>query len=447
MGDAARAPRRHLAMTARRMHLLAYLKTGPTANHPGAWRHPEAALDDIFAPERYEHIARVLENARFDACFYADTFGLQDIHGGNFDATLRHGGQISYLDPLMVLPLMARVTTHLGLGATLSTSFAHPYTLARSLASLDLLSGGRAAWNIVTSATDLEARNHGMDGIPPKHERYDRADEALEACCALWDGWDDGAFVKDREAGVFVDPARVRYANYEGRFVRTRGPLSMPRSPQGRPVFMQAGSSDRGREFAARWSEVIFCTPHSRDDAIAFRADMHARLQVAGRAPDACKILPSFAVVLGETDAIAREKHEHLQSLIHPDAQMMLNSALIGADLSRHRTAEAVAAAQGNQGIAGSTDRVLQQMRAEGLGFAEAAAKPRGLLVGSAATVADALEDWFTAGACDGFIIWPTVFPRMFEDFARLVVPELQRRGLFRRDYAGRTLRDNLATP
>jgi FMN-dependent oxidoreductase (nitrilotriacetate monooxygenase family) len=348
---------------------------------------------------------------------------------------------------MMVLPLMARATRHLGIGTTLSTSFHQPYNLARTLASLDILSKGRVAWNIVTSTRNEEARNFGMDELPPRDLRYDMADEVVEACCALWEGWDADALVKDRAAGVFVDPARVRYANYAGRYVSTRGPLSIPRSPQGRPVFLQAGSSDRGREFAARWAEIIFCTPHSRDDAIAFRADMHARLAAAGRAAESCKILPSFAVALGETDAIAQEKHAHLQSLIAPDAQLMLNSALIGVDLSRHQTAQAVSAAQGHQGIAGSTDRVLQQMRAEGLGFAEAAAKPRGLLVGSAATVADMLEDWFTAGACDGFIIWPTVFPRMFEDFARLVVPELQRRNLFRRDYAGATLRDNLASP
>ena len=429
------------------MHLVAYLKTGPTANHPGGWRHPEAALDDIFAPDRYEHIARILEAARFDACFYADTFGLSDLHGGNFDATLRHGGQTSYMDPLMVLPLMARVTRHLGLGATLSTTLQHPYGLARSLASLDLLSGGRAAWNIVTSATDLEARNFGMDGIPPKEERYDRADEVLEACSALWDCWEPDAFVMNREAGVFIDPSKVRYANYAGRWVSTRGPLSMPRMPQGRPVFMQAGSSDRGRDFAARWAELVFMTPHQKPDAIATRADLHARMIKFGRAPEDCKILPSFAFVLGETQAIAEEKHAHLQSLIKTDAQTMLNSNLLGADLQKHRTAEGLAAAQGNQGIAGSTDRVLQQMRQEGLGFAEAAAKPRGLLVGTAQSVADELESWFTEGACDGFIIWPTVFPRMIEDFCHFVVPELQRRGLFRRDYAGRTLRENLTNP
>ena len=434
-------------MTQRRMHLVAYLKTGPTANHPGGWRHPESDLHDIFKPERYEHIARVLETACFDACFFADTFGLPDIHGGNFDTYLRKGGQITYLDPLMILPVMARVTRHLGLGATLSTTFMPPYHLARTLASLDMLSEGRAAWNVVTSATDLEARNFGMDGIPAKDTRYDRADEVLEACNALWDCWDPDAFVMDRAAGVFIDPTKVRYANYAGSHVRTRGPLTIPRTPQGRPVFLQAGASDRGREFAARWAEMIFCTPNSKADAIAFHDDIKSRMGQYGRTPDQCKVLPSFAVAVGETDEIAREKYAFLQSLIEPDAQTMLNSSLLGADLSKHRTAEALLAAQGNQGITGSTDRVLQLMHQEKISFAEAAARPRGLLVGTAQSIADELEDYFTSGACDGFILWPTVFPRMFEDFCRLVVPELQRRGLFRREYTGKTLRENLANP
>ncbi len=434
-------------MSDRRMHLVAYLKTGPTANHPGAWRHPEADLHDIFAPERYEHIARVLEAACFDACFYADTFGLPDIHGGNFDAYLRNGGQITYLDPLMVLPLMARVTKHIGLGATLSTTFMTPYYLARTMASLDMITGGRAAWNVVTSATELEARNFGMDGLPPKDLRYDRADDVLLACEALWDCWDADAFVMDRERGVFIDPSKVRYADYEGPHVRTRGPLTIPRSPQGRPVYLQAGASDRGREFAARWAEMIFCTPHSKADAITFTADIKARMARYGRMPEQCKVLPSFAVVLGETRAIAEAKYQHLQSLIDPDAQRMLNSSLLGADLSKHKSVADMTAVQGNQGVTGSTDRVLQLMRDEGISFDEATAKPRGLLVGTATDVADQLEDWFHDGACDGFIVWPTIFPRMFEDFCRLVVPELQRRGLFRTAYAGSTLRENLANP
>ncbi|WP_209318320.1 LLM class flavin-dependent oxidoreductase [Falsiroseomonas selenitidurans] len=427
------------------MHLIAYLKTGPTANHPGGWRHPEAALHDIFAPERYEHIARVLEDACFDACFFADLLGLSDIHGGSLDANLRRGGQISYLDPMTVLPVMGRVTRHLGLGATLSTTFLHPYHLARSLASLDLLTGGRAAWNIVTSATDLEARNFGVAGIPPKAERYDRADEVLQACTALWECWDPDPFVMDREAGVFIDPAKVRHANFEGRWVSTRGPLSIPRTPQGRPVFLQAGASDRGRDFAARWAEAVFCTPHGLADGIAFRRDIHARMQAQERSPEACRVLPGIAVVVGETPSIAQEKAAYLQSLIEPEAQTMLHSALLGADLARHRTAEAVTAAQGNQGIAGSQDRVLAVMRQDNISFAEAAARPRNLLVGTAQQIADEMEAWFTGGACDGFVVFPTVFPRMFEEFGRLVVPELQRRGLFRTAYAGRTLRENLA--
>ena len=436
-------------MSGRRMHLVAYLKTGPTANHPGAWRHPDADLHDIFAPERYEHIARVLEGACFDACFYADTFGIPDIHGGNFDAYLKYGGQITYLDPLTILPIMARVTKHLGLGATLSTTLMPPYYLARTLASLDLVSNGRAAWNVVTSATNLEAKNFGMEGIPPKEERYDRADEVLEACNALWDCWDPDAMVMDRASGVFIDPTKVRYANFEGKWVKTRGPLAMPRSPQGRPVFLQAGASDRGREFAARWAEMIFCTPNSKADGIAFHDDIKARLPAYGRRPEQCKVLPSFAVVVGETDAIAREKHDYLQSLIDPEAQTMLNSSLLGADLSKLKTQDAVEKAQAaaNQGITGSHDRVLQVMRQDGISFAAAAAKPRGLLVGSAKTIADELEDWFTSGACDGFIVWPTIFPGMFEDLARHVVPELQRRGLFRTAYKGDTLREVLANP
>ncbi len=430
----------------RRMHLIAYLKTGPSANHAGGWRHPAAPLHDIFEPERYEHIARVLEAARFDACFFADTFGLPDIHGGGYETYLGRGGQITYLDPLAVLPLMARVTKGLGLGTTLSTTFQTPYHLARTLGSLDLLTKGRVCWNVVTSATDMEALNYGLDALPPKDQRYDRGDEVLEACCALWDCWDPDALVLDQAAGVFADPAKVRRANYAGRFVRTRGPLSIPRSPQGRPVFLQAGASPRGRAFAARWAEAIFCTPHSKADAQAFYADIKARTAAAGRDPAHCAVLPSFAVALGETESIAREKAAYLDSLIDPELLLATNSQMLGVDLNRAQTEAAVVSAQGNQGIQGSHDRVVQLARAEGISFAEAARRPRSLLVGTAAMVADMLEDWFCDGAADGFIFWPTVFPAMFEELGRLLIPELQRRGLFRREYEGRTLRENLRT-
>ncbi len=429
------------------MNLVAYLKTGPTANHPGGWRHPEADLDDIFEPARYEHLARVLENARFDAGFFADTFGLPDLHRGGYETYLGLGGQISYLDPLAVLPLMARVTTHLGVGATLSTTFNNPYYLARTLASLDLLTKGRICWNVVTSATEMEAVNFGLDGLPPKDERYDRGDEVLEACCALWDGWAPDTLILDREAGRFADPSKVRRAEYVGKYVRTRGPLSMPRSPQVRPVFLQAGASARGRDFAARWAEAIFCGPHTKADGQAFYADIKQRMQAYGRGPGECAVLPSLAVVLGETGSIAREKADYLNSLTDPELNLATNSQMLGVDLSRHETEADVRAAAGNQGIQGSHDRIAQVARDGGISFAAAARRPRNLLVGTAKDVADIMEDWFTSGAADGFVVWPTVFPGMFEEFGRLVVPELQRRGLFRREYAGATLRENLRNP
>jgi FMN-dependent oxidoreductase (nitrilotriacetate monooxygenase family) len=431
----------------RRMNLVAYLKTGPTANHPGAWRHPEADLHDIFEPTRYEHLARVLEAARFDAGFFADTFGLPDLHRGGYETYLGLGGQITYLDPMAVLPLMARVTTHLGIGATLSTTFNSPYFLARTLASLDLLTKGRICWNVVTSATDMEARNFGQDGIPPKDERYDRGDEVLEACCALWECWQDDALLLDKDSGRFADPSKVKRAEYVGRYVRTVGPLSMPRSPQVRPVFLQAGASDRGREFAARWAEAIFCTPHTKKDSQAFYADIKTRMERYGRAPRECAVLPSIAVCLGETESIAREKADYLNSLIDPELVLATNSQMLGVDLSLHEHEADIVAAAGNQGIKGTFDRVAQQARAEGISFAQAARKKRNLMVGTAKQIADELEDWFTSDAADGFVLWPTVFPAMFEEFGRMVVPELQRRGLFRTEYAGATLRENLFNP
>ncbi|HVY14344.1 MAG TPA: LLM class flavin-dependent oxidoreductase [Rhodopila sp.] len=431
----------------RRMNLIAYLKTGPTSNHPGGWRHPQAALHDIFEPSRYEHLARVLEAARFDGGFFADTFGLPDMHKGGYETYLGMGGQITYVDPMAVLPLMARVTTHLGLGPTLSTTFNTPYWLARSLASLDLISKGRICWNVVTSATEMEARNFGTDALPPKDQRYDRADEVLEACCALWDCWEPDALVLDRESGRFADPSKVHRANYDGRYVRTMGPLSMPRSPQGRPVFLQAGASERGRDFAARWAEAVFCSPYGKADAQAFYADVKGRLARYGRPEDDCAILPSIAVVLGETESIAREKADYLDSLVQTELVLATNSQMLGVDLSVHQQEDAVRTAAGNQGIQGSHDRVVQVAKAEGLSFAQAARRRRNLLIGTGAQVADQLEDWFTDGAADGFIVWATVFPAMYEEFGRLVVPELQRRGLLRTEYRGATLRENLRNP
>ena len=432
-------------LPARQMHLVAYLKTGPTALHVGGWRHPESTLDDILDPERYQHIARVLEAACFDGCFFADLFGLYDVHQGSFDAYVRRGGQISFLDPTVVLPVMAAVTRNLGLGATLSTSFHTAYHLARWLGSLDVMSKGRVAWNVVTSATDLEAKNAGLRELPPRDERYDRADEMLEACFALWDGWEADAFVLDKAKGILADPSKVHYANYEGRWVRTRGPLSIPRSPQGRPVIMQAGSSDRGRDFAARWAEVVFTIQHGREEMREFYDDLKSRMAARGRAAQECAILPAISVVLGETASIARERADYLDSLIDPELTVASSSSSLGADLTKLKSEADLKALQGNQGMKGTEQVLAQQMKAEGLTFREAASKRGGReLVGTASEVADHMQAHFEAGVCDGFVLTPSMFPGMFEQFCRSVVPELQRRGIFRTAYAGRTLRENL---
>jgi FMN-dependent oxidoreductase (nitrilotriacetate monooxygenase family) len=433
-------------MTARQMHLVAYLKTGPTALHVGGWRHPEATLDDILDHSRYTHIARVLEAAKFDGCFFADLFGLYDVHQGSFDPYVRGGGQISYLDPTVVLPVMASVTTRLGLGATLSTSFHTPYHLARWLGSLDAMSKGRVAWNVVTSATDLEARNAGMDALPPRELRYDRADEVLEACFALWNSWDPDALVRDKKSGIMSDPSKVHYANYEGRWIKTRGPLSIPRSPQGHPVIMQAGSSDRGRAFGARWAEMIFTAQRGREEMGAFYADIKSRMQAFGRAPQECAILPSVSVVLGETLSIARERADYLNSLIDPALVLASASSGLGADLSKLDTAKSLAELQGNQGMKGTQDVLEQRMKAEGITLQQAAAtRGKGReIVGTASMIADHLQSLFEAGVCDGFVLTPSMFPGMFEEFCRSVVPELQSRGVFRTEYTGQTLREHI---
>ncbi|QEW24049.1 Nitrilotriacetate monooxygenase component A (plasmid) [Paracoccaceae bacterium] len=429
----------------RRMHLVAYLKTGPTARHVGGWRHPEAVLDDFLTPQRYADTARMLEAAKFDGCFFADLFGLYDIHRGSHEAYVRHGGQVSWLDPKVVLPVMAGATTHLGLGATLSTTFHMPYELARWLGSLDVMSGGRVAWNVVTSATDLEAKNAGIDRLPDRQERYDRADEVLEACFRLWDSWDEDPFILDKTAGVFADPDKVHYANYEGRYVRTRGPLSVPRSAQGRPVIMQAGSSDRGRDFAARWAEAIFTAHRGIADMQAFSTDIRTRMADLGRDPGDVKILTATSVVLGETESIARERADYLASLVEPELATANSSSRLGADLTKLAEGRSLADLQGNQGIKGSQLLLEQTMKAEGVSLAQAAAGAgQSEIVGTAETVADRLEEMFVSGGCDGFVVAPTYHPGMFEQFCRSVVPELQRRGLFRTQYRASTLRGNL---
>ena len=431
------------------MHLVAFLMTGPTCHHHGAWRHPETDVHDLLSPTRYEHIARVLEAGCFDSLFFADILGLYDLYDGKFDTMVGRGGQVCLLDPATILPIMARVTSRIGLGLTYSSTFNHPYQIARMLASLDHLSAGRVAWNVVASTSTLEARNFGLDSMPGRAERYDRADEVLEACCALWDSWEDGALLLDKASGAFADPAKIHYADYAGRWIKSRGPLTTPRSPQGHPVIMQAGSSDRGRAFGARWGEIIFTLQHHKTDMQAFYTDFKSRMAQRGRAPETCVILPSIDVVIGETESIARERAAYVNSLVDTQLGMATMSGHIGVDLSRFDPDLPLTDIAVEEGSRGSFDVILQGTAAEGLTLGEAARRfatselcPQ--LVGTPDMIADTLCDLFQDHACDGFVLTPTTFPGMYEQFCKTVVPILQRRGVFRTAYTGATLREHL---
>jgi FMN-dependent oxidoreductase (nitrilotriacetate monooxygenase family) len=309
------------------MHLVAFLMTGPTYHHHGMWRHP-ATENRFLDPVWWESVARTLEDGKFDACFFADA---QAFYG---DTVLAKGGQLALLDPLPLAAMIARATSRLGIGITLSTSLFAPFGIARALGTLDLLSGGRVAWNVVTSSLDREAQNYGFDALPPRNVRYDMADEVVEACFKLWDSFGQDALTVDKASGNFADLAKFKSFVYEGKWVKAQGPLTVPQSAQGRPVIMQAGASERGREFAARWAEMIFTLQHSLEDMRKFYSDIKGRMQRRGRSPDDCAVLTSVDPIVGETESIAREKQAYVNSLIDPAVGIATVSTHIGMDLS-----------------------------------------------------------------------------------------------------------------
>ena len=312
--------------------------------------------------------------------------------------------------------------------------------MARTFATLDHLSGGRAAWNVVTSVNDSEAQNFGVDAHMDHDERYDRADEFLQACTGLWDSWDDDAMILDQAPGAFADPAKVREVRHKGRWFAVRGPLTVPRTPQGRPVILQAGSSGRGREFAAAWADLIFTGDPGLEVAQQHYREQKAQIAAAGRDPDTVRVLPMAYVVAGETQAIAEEKERlFLDAYVHPVASLTLLSELLNYDFARHDlddvvTAEMMAASSGVRGLALGVRRHLgREVTVRDLAAHRATLLQGPRFVGTATTVADQMEEWLSSGACDGFVLAATHLPGAFEDFVRMVVPVLQQRGLFRR--------------
>jgi FMN-dependent oxidoreductase (nitrilotriacetate monooxygenase family) len=433
------------------MSLVGFMQAGSTTVYAGSWRHP-ATEHGFLSHEFYQKLGRTLEEGCFDLMFFDDRLAMPGIYGGSVADAVRLGARPVKLDLSVVLGVIAGATRHIGLGATYSTTYYSPFHVARTFATLDHLSGGRAAWNVVTSVNDSEAQNYGFREHLGHDERYDRADEFLEATTGLWDTWEDDALILDRQTPRFADPDKVHELDYEGKWFTVRGPLTVPRSPQGRPVILQAGSSGRGREFAARWAELIFTGDPGLEVARSHYTDQKERVGALGRDPASVKMLPMAYTVVGESPGHAQEREQvFLHDLVDPTASLTLLSELMNYDFSGMAldapiTDELIASVSGIRGL---VQNLRRHIGGDTVTLADLAGHRATLLqgprfVGTAAMIADQMEEWFGGGACDGFVIAATHVPGAYEDMVRLVVPELQRRGLFRSAYTGSTLRDHL---
>ena len=426
---------------ARQLHLNAFLMS--SGHHEAAWRLPVSdPLADLSA-EHWRGLAQLAERGRFDSVFLADRPALSH-HGG-----FRPGGT---LEPTLVLTIMAAATRHIGLIATASTTYNDPFNLARRFASLDHLSGGRAGWNIVTTADEDAALNFSMTGRPDHARRYERAAEFLEASLKLWDSWEDDAIVADKASGVHAVPERIHAADHAGEHFSVRGPLNVPRSPQGHPLIVQAGSSPDGRAFAARHAEAIFTAQQTLADGQAFYADIKRRARELGRDPDAVKILPGIAPVIGSTEAAAQAIQRQLDEAIIPEYGMQrlastLEIELESLELDGQLPFELLPDGP-VEGAQSRSELIVELARRERLTVRQLLSRLGGgrghrTMVGAPEQVADAIEQWYGGGAADGFNIMPALLPSGLERFVDHVIPILVARGLFRSEYTGSTLREH----
>jgi FMN-dependent oxidoreductase (nitrilotriacetate monooxygenase family) len=446
---------RNLQMTTpqRQMSLIAFLQAQNCSNYVGSWRHPRS-MSDFLTPDYYQRIARTLEAAKFDMAFFDDRLAMPDIYGGDHRETVAHGIRAVKLDPSAVMMTMAAATSRLGLGATYSTTYYEPFHVARLFGTLDLMTGGRVAWNVVTSLNDSEAENFGYEQHLEHDRRYDRADEFMDVVMGLWSSWDDDALILDRATGRFADPDKVHRLNHRGTYFRSKGPLPVPRSPQGQPVILQAGQSGRGISFAARWAELVFASYSSLEAGRRQYAGLKNALAEAGRDPTSVKVAPAVKIVLGETTSIAEEKFQLAASLTKPIDSLALLCEVLNVDFSKrpyeqpftddelasvswHSLRDKVIAKSGKK-----NPSVRDFVEASGRGTINESMT----LWGTPSQVADEMEGYFK-DACDGFVISATEVPGTYEDVTRMLVPELQRRGLFRTEYPGTTLRDSLGLP
>ncbi len=431
-----------MAHPKRQMKLGLFME--PSGRHIAAWRHPDAHPAASISLENFGQTARTAEAALFDFVFIADNNAVWD--------DMEHFKRVersAVLDPMMVLAGLAGVTSHIGLVATVSTTYSQPYHLARLFASLDQMSGGRAGWNLVTSMFNAESKNFSADAHPVHADRYKRAEEYADVVMGLWNSFEDDAFVRDKATGLYVDPAKVHPLNHRGRYFAVQGPLNVPRSPQGQPVVVQAGSSEPGRELAARTAEIVFAAQQTIEEARTFYADLKSRLAKYGREPDDLKILPGVSPILGESEAEAQDKYAALQELIHPVVGITQLSNLIGGfDLSAYPLDGPLPELPITSGGQGRQQVLVDMARRDNLSIRQLYQRAIGSRghwqpIGTAMQIADLLEERFLGGGADGYNVMPQSPPDLAE-FGRTVIPELQRRGLFRLAYEGKTLRENL---
>ena len=429
----------------RQLHLGAFMR--PVGIHTAWWRYPGAYPDANFNLRHLIRFAQTLERGRFDAWFMADHLAVLNMPM----AALKRSATATSFDPLTLLPALAMVTEHLGLIATASTTFEPPYMIARRFASLDHISSGRAGWNLVTTSNPDAALNFGLTEHMEHGERYRRAREFFDVVTGLWDSWAEDAFIRDVESGIYFDPERMHVLDYKGEFLSVRGPLNIARPIQGWPVIVQAGASDAGRQLAAETAEMIFASGGSLADAQRYYADVRSRADRVGRDPDHIKILPGALVVTGETAEEARKKRALLDSLVHPDSGIASLSIALGHDASGFDLDGPLPDIPESNASKSGRERVIERARSGDLTvrqLAQIAGSYGGLaLVGTPAMIADQMEEWLFSEACDGFNIMFPYVPGGLDDFINQVVPELQRRDLFRREYEGKTLRENLGLP
>ena len=420
----------------------------PVSIHTAAWRYPDAFPDANFNLDHLVRFARTLEAARFDAFFMADH---QAVLNMPLQALKRSATTTSF-DPLTLLPALAMVTDRLGLIATASSTYNEPWHVARKFASLDHISHGRAGWNVVTSGNPDEAMNFGREEHWEHAARYRRAHEFIDVVKGLWDSWADDAFIRDVESGTYFDPEKIHVLDHKGEHFSVRGPLNVARPVQGHPVIVQAGASDDGRQLAAETAEVIFAAGGTIELARNFYADVKARTEAAGRDPAHLLVLPGAFVIVGESDEEAREKRAILDSGVHYDSAIASLSIALGTDAAAfdpdaplpESIPETNASKSGREraiSLAWRDSLTVRQLAQRLGGYSGAA------MVGTPAHIADQMQEWLETGACDGFNMMFPYLPAGLDDFAHKVVPELQRRGLHRTEYEGRTLRENLGLP